>query len=381
MKKILPRFSLVLLLIVCTGLLILAALAFDLAGQVLQPDQKLQKKLIVEFEEINNQFDRQLDFPIEIAERDYDLIGPQAMLGILEGDQPCHRKSHSIGRIAYRRTKDVGEAIHICGKRCSGGCFHGVMRELYHVPLNEEFDGVSGIDAIHHLASGDLLALRGGLRAFCSNASITGQFEMTSSSPRYFHGVGHILAYIHGYDLPQTLDDCRVLFEEYGDSAVYYCASGAYMEHDDKFGDFHSNDTLFPCNSSLDHPSACYVLKLKRVFSMPRLPSEIASVCLNLSGAQRSGCFFGMGRAVGETDSLMPFGLANACNFGNSSDNQMCLWGESEILSKRPKYQRLFVCLTRDSRLGRMCRGSMDFELFGMESVDGFYHVEGRVPG
>ena len=84
MKKILPRFSLVFLLIVCTGLLILAALAFALAGQVLQPGQKLQKKLIGEFEEINNQFDRQLDFPIEIAERYYDLIGPQAMLDILE---------------------------------------------------------------------------------------------------------------------------------------------------------------------------------------------------------------------------------------------------------------------------------------------------------
>lgn len=106
----------------------------------------------------------------------------------------CHDIAHAIGQAGVSYTNDPNSVLRECSDLCTSGCFHGAIEQTV---LEESID------------------------TFLTNIN-----NMCSESA-CFHGLGHGLASIAGYDLQKSLNLCDRLGKS---DSKRNCGFGVFME-------------------------------------------------------------------------------------------------------------------------------------------------------
>lgn len=144
----------------------------------------------------------------------------------------CHDIAHAIGQAGVTSIKDPKAVLSQCTDLCTSGCFHGAIEQSV---LEQSAD------------------------AFLSKVN------SLCSQPACFHGLGHGLASIAGYDLGKSLQLCDRL-DNY--DAKRNCGFGVFME--------------------LYEPSSFNPTPLKP-------PSDLLGLCFSLTGVYQEVCFRNIG--------------------------------------------------------------------------------------
>ncbi len=259
--------------------------------------------------------------PLSIFQDNYESIGPRAMIAVLDEDRLCHTKGHNLGRVIYTRTNDLAASTAICRNSCSDGCVHGVLMSYF----AKESSSVNLSQEEHHVSINDVTpALKISLSRICENSAIT---KYTGIGNCY-HAVGHALATVADYDVTSAIGLCDI-FTSHGPGAVYYCATGVYMERELLFGDSDVKtpaNPLYPCDAG-QYPAGCYRYKMTRLLKNIADVGRVIDICKALPDAQEEGCFHGIGFAASPFILKNPYILTSVCNSGTDRDQQMCLEG------------------------------------------------------
>lgn len=301
------------------------------------------------------------DIPRDIVAKYYDIIGPSAMLDVVERESYCHDKAHNIGKEVFVREGGISKAMSICKQRCSSGCFHGI--------LMQKFGDLRGqADNEDHI---DLADLEQEITQICHDASISESIGLGDC----VHGVGHAVAFMADYIMPVALDACAL----YEDPALeYYCATGAYMERDIVYGEADKNEAseLYPCDETRDHPAACYRYKIRRSFrpNVDNIPM-IKSLCDALPSKQeRSGCYHGLGMAYFKWIRKSPQELPNLCRSQDALSEQLCIEAAIGKLRVYDSKKSMEACTFYDGAMAEVCRQAYQTGNFGMSKDFSLYY-------
>lgn len=159
------------------------------------------------------------------------------------GINQCHDVAHAIGQTAGAYSKDLNKTILDCPNLCTSGCFHGVVEGA----ISTGFDILGNI--------GNLCRYEEGGKALSTNTDC-------------FHGLGHGVADLSGFDLVQALKYCDLINTEEGQRS---CGAGVIME-------------LYE-PSSFDH-------------ALLQFPDDIAKFCKDLWGTYRETCYITAGTHI-----------------------------------------------------------------------------------
>lgn len=298
--------------------------------------------------------------PLSIFRDYYDHIGPKIMASVLNENQFCHSQAHNLGRVIYEHTQDLAASTLICKNSCRQGCIHGVLMEMFETEqsnLNKSNDD--------HKSVADLSSpLRQKIGRMCETSEIT----RYSGLGNCYHAIGHGLTILASYDMPDALKLCDV-FKGYGIGALYYCATGVYMERDIVFGEDDikkSDQGLYPCDTDA-YPIACYRYKLRRIFSLPKEYKKAQEVCLSLDGLQRKGCFHGLGFGAYVMVYQNPADLNLLCSAGDAEDKQMCIEGVLGAINNVSKKRSTDTCSLYTASSKELCFKASKVRSFGME--------------
>ena len=155
--------------------------------------------------------------------------------------------------------------------------------------------------------------------------------------------------------------------EPEGIGAVYYCATGAYMERELLYWEEDANiSSNYPCDEVRDHPAACYRYKLRSAFAQNE-SEKAAAVCLGLNGAARRGCFHGLGFAYHALVFKNPEFANPLCRHGDQKDQQMCIEGVVGVLIVYNWRIARKACDSLPKELRVFCSNFSKIENFGMK--------------
>ena len=268
----------------------------------------------------------------EVFRRYLEPLGAEVMLHALEQGFPlCHNQAHDLGAEVYAATGDLSLAVEICGDGCTSGCMHGAVKEA--------------------LGSRPLGEVRRTLRVLCVSDTMA-----PFAGGNCAHAVGLAAMAASGHELDQALRVCA----GHEDPAMqYYCATGVYAEYfiDPQRMDLEVLTNLhFPCDQAASFPAACYRYKAPLMLRALGDDEEaLKAECLGLSGAQRLGCFHGMGVALLPTVFDEPARLAEACSEGRKSDRVVCTEGVVEKLADYDQAKAEEACASLSGRLRKNC--------------------------
>lgn len=274
----------------------------------------------------------------------------------------CHAQAHDLGKVIYAKQRDVAESIMECGKRCTDGCFHGVLMEAFKDIIPE--------DAAGHI---EFSLLRDRIREIC-NDPIAAELQRIGNCA---HGVGHALAYLSAYDIEKGLAACN-LFNDI--RLTYYCAGGVFMEYDLIYGseEMFSKPLHFPCDTYTAFPAACYRYKAKRLLkSLNTLPA-LAKECMSLEGYARLGCFHGLGFSQLDAIAKNPAHLKNICGYGTPDDRTICIEGAIEKLADVNTMRAHEACALLPSELLVVCENAANQRLYTLEKFFDLYFFSGN---
>ncbi len=144
----------------------------------------------------------------------------------------CHDIAHAIGQAGVSAAKDSKTVLSQCTDLCTSGCFHGAIEQSV---LQQSAD------------------------------AFLGKVSNLCSDPACFHGLGHGLASIAGYDLQKSLTLCDRL-KEHNDKRN--CGFGVFME-------------IYEPSSFNPIPKA--------------LPEDLLTFCGGLSGVYLEVCYRNIG--------------------------------------------------------------------------------------
>mgnify|MGYP001581018296 CR=1 FL=1 len=294
--------------------------------------------------------------PISVFEEYYDIIGPSAMLTVLEENKFCHDESHNLGRLIFNRTQDLGKSMAICGQRCTTGCFHGVLMGLF-----KQNDDHLKIDSIN---SSYLL----------KNLCDTPKIAQNIAKGNCFHAIGHALLFLTDYNITKGLEYCKLLDEK---AAVYYCTTGIFMEYDIASSVYPTKNEslLYPCDTILDLPAACYRYKVRRLIRHSTNPNEIAKFCINLDKNRRLGCFHGLGFAYYKSIYNVPKSIINVCMHGNLDDQKMCIDGAIELVAMFNATVANEACKFLNTSIRDYCFQEAKYRTFNMKKPLDLYYL------
>ena len=276
----------------------------------------------------------------DIFDKYLEPLGGKVILDYLEAINPtCHAKAHPLGGAIYARTKDLGAALGICGRRCTVGCMHGVVREAFKDQTLEE--------------------IRGWLEEFCKGKVMLERYKRGNCA----HGLGHAIMFTAGYDLDEALKACASFPEKPMD---YYCATGVYMEYfAEEDVEARGKSFHYPCASVRRHPAACYRYKARRMLkALSGNVEALAKECLTLSGSWRLGCFHGLGNAVRFRVLSSPRSLGKYCRHGNLNDQHLCIEGVIEKLADYNQSAAFMACATLNVAHAEICRSAAKEKMY-----------------
>ena len=251
-----------------------------------------------------------------VFKRYFPTLGADGILDALEARNAlCHGEAHDLGKEIFAQVRELGPSVQLCGNRCTSGCMHGIMMEVF-------VGGTGHENSVRHVTLADVNP------KVCEDRSITDTYE-PGGCP---HGVGHALLILSGYDLGEALKRCE-MFESR--PLIYYCATGVFMEYQGSPGARNRANLSphYPCDTYRQFPAACYKYRTSRILAKHRgAIAPAAEECLRLEAPLRRGCFYGLGTSQLALLSRQPDRLATICGFGDAQDQAMCINGAIEIL-------------------------------------------------
>ncbi len=303
--------------------------------------------------------------PIGFFREHYDAFGPEVMIATLDADPLCHPAAHNLGRVIYERTQDLPKAAAMCQSQCSGGCIHGVLMGMFSERAQtNEFD-----DGERHAMIDDLTPeFITEIKSMCEESVITRYTGIGNC----YHAIGHALMTLANYDIPSGLALCEI-FKEKGPGAVYYCATGIYMEREMSLGreDAKVSQT-YPCDENL-YPAACFRYKLRQVFDLSRDYEKTAAACLALGGANQRGCFHGLGFGAAHAVYRNPSLARTICAAENEDNTRACLEGMFGLLNQHDRSVPGRACESFDAEERPLCDKASTTRNFSMKRDFAFY--------
>jgi|GEM_PF-2143520 len=293
--------------------------------------------------------------PMSVYEKDYATYGPDIMIDALNRDRFCHAQAHNLGRVIYAHVGNLADSLAICESKCTDGCIHGVLMGMFHAPISADDPTVQEITP----------ALSAQIADTCTNPDI---IQYTGIGNCY-HAIGHVLASLVDEEVPQALSLCKSIFgAKYGEGAVYYCATGVYMQQsiassEDTLAS--STRQLAQCTSNL-YPAACYRYNLHTAFNLPSEYQKATAFCLSLAGSQQQGCFHGLGFGAYKMVYQNPASLNVLCGTGTDIDKQMCIEGALGLISTSDKGFANSACELYTEGDRTMCMKAATIQNFGM---------------
>lgn len=229
----------------------------------------------------------------------------------------CHPIAHAIGRFAYTKTQNVGDAFEQCDFTCHSGCYHGVMERMFYTPAQL----AAGIE---HLSYKDLESKIPGICAAEKFSNPTRQIIF-----QCLHGLGHAILYTINYDLDTGLKLCDLLPTSYERSS---CHGGLIMENVTAFDkskrDLKRDQPLYPCTRlDNDYKDSCFAMQTSVMFEYGMSEEQIASECRN-AGNYQSTCFKSLGRDLSNRVRTGDgAGVAKICESAPPSYRRECIRG------------------------------------------------------
>ena len=306
---------------------------------------------------------------IDILQEYYDKIGPSSMLNVLEENRFCHSEAHHLGRLIYNKTNNLVGSISICKTRCTAGCFHGVLMELFkQIFPNKIYESEKDLYDFFKNESNNLTSYFFDL---CNQTEIAKHIVRGNC----YHAIGHALLFLTDYNITNGLKFCKLLNDK---AAIYYCATGAFMEYDIVYKDNvpENESFLFPCDTTNQFPAACFRYKIRRLFNQSTDPKKIAEICMMLPKSQRLGCFHGLGVAYYQYIFKNPQEIVSVCGNGDFEDKKMCIDGAIELISVFNKSISTLTCNYLESSLRVECSRANIYRTFNMEKPLELYFFE-----
>jgi hypothetical protein len=213
-------------------------------------------------------------------------------------ENSCHPISHAIGRFAFEKYGNVGDAFESCDFSCHSGCYHGVMERMFY--------GES-TDYNQHLSFADI---SGFMPTVCSPDKFNN--PTTNIIFQCLHGVGHAVLYTIDYDLEEALQLCDLLPTDYDRNSCY---GGVIMENVTAFEkdkrDLDERDPHYPCNK-LDqrYGYQCYLMQTSVMSEYGYTYAQIADLCED-AGLFKAQCHTSLGRdlsnlaRIGDADTVV----------------------------------------------------------------------------
>ncbi len=217
----------------------------------------------------------------------------------------CHALTHEIGRRAYTKYRDFGEAMKYQDEICNSGYLHGVI-EAYFSKSRDVFKAVATVCAPY--PSGKFL------------------------SWECYHGVGHGLMYYTSNDLPASLKMCDS-YEDYSNRSS--CANGVFMEnfntdqklHPSKF--LRQDDLFYPCNDeATQYKADCYLYAPVYYLSLNK--NDYAGAlkwCEGAGSPYISICVQGVGGQAIKENFNNPKFVERICMSGSLKNSGLCIEG------------------------------------------------------
>lgn len=198
-------------------------------------------------------------------------------------ESSCHPITHAIGRYAFEKYGNVGDAFESCDFSCHSGCYHGVMERMFYGETE---------DLNQHLSFSDISGLM---------PNVCSEDKFANPTPNLIfqclHGVGHAVLYTLDYDLDGALALCDLLPTDYDRNSCY---GGTIMENVTAFErdkrDLDQRDPHYPCNR-LDEKYGyqCYLMQTSVMAEYGYTFAQIADICEE-AGQFKVQCQTSMGR-------------------------------------------------------------------------------------
>jgi len=245
-------------------------------------------------------------------------IGPfvKAINGMFLGENPvltsptrCHDILHAVGQLGGASSKNINQTISQCSETCTYGCFHGVI-EGY---LMKGSDIVKEIPKLCRIEDDDNVKFR---------------------APCY-HGLGHGLASIAGFDLMKATTLCDLIPEE---KYRTDCGSGIIMELYEQ-GSFSHAILEWPADisefcSSLSYPysKVCHVTAGLHEYGRSRDPQKAFKTCTSVPSDLKLECDLSIGRGFYYVFQGSASKIIKACDNNDREVFLNCIRGAIQVM-------------------------------------------------
>ncbi len=217
----------------------------------------------------------------------------------------CHPLVHEIGRAAYEKYEDFGEAMKYQDEVCNGGYLHGLIESR----LSESTDVFAD------------------MKTMCDPyppGSFLG-FEC-------YHGIGHGAMFYTANDLPRSLEMCDAFANASKRSS---CANGVFMENFNADQELHlseflrEDDPFYPCMEQAErHKEDCYLYAPTYFLSLNK--DDYVGALQWCEGAEadfRPACTYGVGMQTMKENMGDPKFVESTCAKGKPGQVAQCIRG------------------------------------------------------
>ncbi len=255
------------------------------------------------------------------------------------GINQCHDVAHAIGQTAGANSKDLNNTILECPNICTSGCFHGVVEGAIST-------GYKILENIGNL---------------CQN-KINGVDASTNTD--CYHGLGHGVASLSGFDLQQSLKYCDLIS---GIDGQRSCGAGVIMElyepssFDHAILQFPDDIASFCATLWGTYEETCYVTAGTHTYTKNTSESESIKACVSVPDEYISDCISALGQNMffvyqGEFEKIDLF-----CKSTPSKYLINCYSGviESSVMSDPLVRKGVEICSLFDTKEANVCFDSI----------------------
>ncbi len=217
----------------------------------------------------------------------------------------CHPLGHEIGRRAYEKYKDFGEAMKYQDEVCNSPYLHGIIES-------------------HFAGSSDVFAA---MKTVCNNYPLE-----SFISWECYHGVGHGAMFYTRNDLPQSLALCDSYDIEFARSS---CVNGVFMENFNTDQKMHpsiflrESDPFYPCaEQDQRHKGDCYLYAPTYYLNLHKQDYRGAlEWCTSAEQPFRRACALGVGSQAIKEHLHDPKSVEAICMGGRAEQVAPCVTG------------------------------------------------------